>query len=66
MVPADTKLETETREAIEQKLIAAGWAIQDKDRLNLQEKLGVAIREMDTNIIKRSDLPSVFRGVTII
>ena len=48
MVPDDTKLEAETREEIDQKLISAGWVIQDKKRLNLFESLGVAVREMDT------------------
>ena len=41
--------ELQTREEIDQKLIQAGWAIQDKHRLNLYEKLGVAVREMDTS-----------------
>ncbi len=49
MVPDVTKLEAETREEIDQKLIAAGWVIQDKKRLNLFESLGVAVREMDTD-----------------
>jgi hypothetical protein len=31
-----------TRGEIDRKLVAAGWAIQDKKRLNLYEKLGVA------------------------
>ncbi|MCG6937760.1 MAG: restriction endonuclease subunit R, partial [Gammaproteobacteria bacterium] len=49
MVPESTKLEAETREEIDNKLIAAGWVIQDKSRLNLYESLGVAVREMDTD-----------------
>jgi type I restriction enzyme R subunit len=50
LVPPDyTKLEDETREEIDQKLIAAGWVVQDKNRINLYEKLGVAVREMDTD-----------------
>lgn len=40
--------ESLTRQQIDQKLIQAGWALQDKHRLNLYEKLGVAVREMDT------------------
>ena len=47
--PENTKLEVEAREDIDEKLTAAGWAIQDKKRLNLFEKLGVAVREMDTD-----------------
>jgi len=47
--PEQTKLEAETREEIDKKLIAAGWVIQDKKRLNLHESLGVAVREMDTD-----------------
>ena len=47
--PNYTKPEAETREAIDQKLELAGWAIQDKNRINLYEKLGVAVREMDTD-----------------
>ena len=37
MVPEYTKLEAETREAIDKKLELAGWVIQDKKRLNLYE-----------------------------
>ncbi|MCW8957145.1 MAG: type III restriction endonuclease subunit R, partial [Gammaproteobacteria bacterium] len=49
MGPVSTLLEAETREAIDKKLIEAGWVIQDKKRLNLLESLGVAVREMDTD-----------------
>ena len=49
MSPDQTKLEAETRKVIDAKLEAAGWAVQDKSRLNLYEKLGVAVREMDTD-----------------
>ena len=49
MGPENTKLEAETREDIDKKLIVAGWVIQDKKRLNLYESLGVAVREMDTD-----------------
>ena len=48
MSPESTKLEAESREEIDQKLIAAGWVIQDKKQLNLYQSLGVAVREMDT------------------
>jgi len=49
LVPHDTKLEAETRKAIDKKLEAAGWAVQDKHRINLTEELGVAVREVDTD-----------------
>ena len=42
------KDEAQTRIEIDEKLLAAGWIIQDKKRLNLYESLGVAVREMDT------------------
>ena len=44
-----TLLEVKTRIEIDANLEAADWAIQDKERLNLFEKLGVAVREMDTD-----------------
>lgn len=34
---------------IDRKLVAAGWVILDKNRLNLYAFLGVAVREMDTD-----------------
>jgi len=49
MVTTDTLLEDATREEIDVKLEACGWVIQDKKRINLFEKLGVAVREMDTD-----------------
>jgi|GEM_PF-1519906 len=49
LAPEQPKLEAETREEINKKLIAAGWVVQDKNRLNLYESLGVAVREMDTD-----------------
>lgn len=49
MSPEYPKLEAETRKEIDRKLAAAGWVIQDKNRLNLYESLGVAVREMDTD-----------------
>lgn len=50
MTPPDyTQNEAQTRETIDAKLIATGWVIQDKKRLNLHESLGVAVREMDTD-----------------
>ena len=49
MSPESTKLEAETREEIDEKLIAACWAIQDKKQLNLYGSLGVSVRETDTD-----------------
>ncbi len=40
--------EAETRKIIDDKLIEAGWVIQDKNRLNLLASLGIAVRELDT------------------
>jgi type I restriction enzyme R subunit len=40
-----TLLEADTRKEIDGRLVAAGWAIQDKNKINLFEKLGVAVRE---------------------
>ncbi|MES9915399.1 MAG: type III restriction endonuclease subunit R, partial [Candidatus Thiodiazotropha sp. 4PDIV1] len=47
--PEQTLHEAEARKIIDHKLIAAGWVIQDKNRINLHESLGVAVREMDTS-----------------
>jgi hypothetical protein len=49
LVPTYIKLENKTRETIDKKLEAAGWAVQVKQQLNLYAKLGVAVREMDTD-----------------
>jgi type I restriction enzyme M protein len=76
LVPQDTKLEAETRQEIGAKLEAAGWAVQDKQRIDLTEKPGVAVREMDTdnvlfeggagetvrkNLLERCDLHTLLR-----
>ena len=49
MTPPTDKLEDQTRLEIDAKLEAAGCAIQDKNRINLFESFGVAVREMDTD-----------------
>ena len=53
MTPPTDKLEAQTREEIDAKLEAAGWAIQDKKAMNLvageQGIHGVAVREVDTD-----------------
>lgn len=38
------------RDKIDAQLRSAGWAVQDKRKINLHEKLGVAIREYQTDI----------------
>lgn len=77
LAPPTDKLEAETRSEIDAKLKAAGWAVQDKKKINLHGKLGVAVRELDTDtgpadhilfisgkaeINKQSILASVFSG----
>ena len=37
------------REAIDRRLIGAGWVIQDMNKINLSAALGVAIREFPTS-----------------
>ena len=37
------------REAIDRRLIDAGWVIQDMNKINLSAALGVAIREFPTS-----------------
>jgi len=53
LTPPTDKLEEQTREEIDEKLIAAGWLIQDKKKMNLMAGdhgiNGVAVREMDTD-----------------
>lgn len=38
------------RDKIDKLLRVSGWAVQDKKEINLNEKLGVAIREYQTDI----------------
>jgi type I restriction enzyme, R subunit len=51
--PPTDKLEAETRDEIDQKLVYAGWVIQDKKAINLYAGEpgihGVAVREFDTD-----------------
>ena len=49
MTPVTDIDEAQTRAEIDRQLVAAGWVIQDKKRINLVESLGVAVREMDTD-----------------
>ena len=41
--------EAQTGEQIDVKLLVAGCVIQDKNRINLIESLGVAVSEMDAD-----------------
>lgn len=41
--------EEKARQVIDQKLIGAGWAIQDLADLNVTASLGVAVREFPTS-----------------
>lgn len=50
LVPQNTKLEAETRQEIDARLEDAGWTVQDKQRIKLTERPGVAVREMDTDM----------------
>ena len=50
LVPQDTKLEAETRQEIDARLEDAGWTVQDKQRIKLTERPGVAVREMYTDM----------------
>ena len=49
LVPQDTKLKGESHREIDARLESAGWAVQDKQRINLTEKLVVAVHEIDTD-----------------
>ena len=42
--------EQKARDIIDKQLIASGWVIQDKKKLNLAAGLGIAIREYQTDI----------------
>lgn len=38
------------RDQIDKQLIAAGWIVQDKKKINLAESLGIAVREYQTDV----------------
>lgn len=38
------------RDDIDTQLYAAGWAVQDKDKINWNESIGVAVREYQTDV----------------
>ena len=42
--------EQKARDRIDLMLRNAGWAIQDKNKVNLSESLGVAVREYQTDV----------------
>ncbi len=42
--------EQEARDNIDKQLNAAGWAVQDKDKIDWNESIGIAIRGYQTNV----------------
>ncbi len=67
MAPEEIKLESEPQKEIDQKLISVGWVIQDKNKLNLYEKLGISVCEMKgsgNRTISRDKLHKVIPGAT--
>jgi len=42
--------EQEARDNIDKQLNAAGWAVQDKDKIDWNESIGIAIREYQTDV----------------
>jgi type I restriction enzyme, R subunit len=46
---ANQSPEQKARDEIDRQLQACGWIIQDKSRINLNQGLGVAIREYQTD-----------------
>jgi len=44
--------EQAARDNIDKQLRAAGWAIQDKDKIDWNESLGIAIRGYQTDIVR--------------
>ena len=47
---ANQSPEQKARDRIDLMLRNAGWAIQDKNKVNLSESLGVAVREYQTDV----------------
>jgi len=42
--------EQEARDTIDKQLNASGWAVQDKDKIDWNESIGIAIREYQTDV----------------
>src|SRR5665648_682528 len=42
--------EQEARDSIDNQLAAAGWVVQDKDKMDFTKSLGIAIREYQTDV----------------
>ena len=38
------------RDQIDKQLLACGWVVQSKSKINLNENLGVAVREYQTDV----------------
>ena len=47
--------EQKARDIIDQKLEEAGWSVQDKDKVDWNKSLGIAIREYPTEKRKPAD-----------
>ncbi|MCW3076820.1 MAG: putative type modification methyltransferase, subunit [Bacteroidetes bacterium] len=50
MTPMNQSPEQLARDNIDAQLIACGWIIQDKNKLNLSASLGIAIKEYQTDV----------------
>lgn len=50
MTPPNQTPEQIARDNIDKMLKAAGWCVQDKNKINFAEGLGIAIREYQTDI----------------
>lgn len=50
MVSANQNPEQIARDQIDKQLLAAGWIVQDKKKINLTAGLGVAVREYQTDV----------------
>ena len=50
MPSANQTPEQAARDVIDAKLSQAGWAVQDKDRIDFNASAGIAVREYQTDI----------------
>ena len=48
--PSNQTPEQHARDTIDARLKASGWAVQDKDRLDFNAALGIAVREYQTDV----------------
>jgi hypothetical protein len=65
VVPENTLPEVETRKVIDQKLIAADWVIQDKNRLNLHEVFSVFFHTWESVFLKVASSSSLELIITV-